>query len=90
MHWKISKQNILRLGGWIQTTKSDDGFTFEHGPRTVRPAGPQGANTLELVEDLELGDVSEFAGLDELDELDCTLTGPDELDCGNILVILTN
>ena len=53
---KVLKLNILRLGGWIQTTKSDDGFTFEHGPRTVRPAGPQGANTLELVEDLGLED----------------------------------
>ena len=56
LQWKKLKQNILRLGGWIQTTKSDDGFTFEHGPRTVRPAGPQGANTLELVEDLGLED----------------------------------
>jgi len=45
-----------RLGGWIQTTRSDDGFTFEHGPRTVRPAGPKGANTLELIEDLGIED----------------------------------
>jgi len=43
-------------GGWIQTTRTEDGFTFEHGPRTVRPAGPQGANTLELVEDLGIDD----------------------------------
>jgi oxygen-dependent protoporphyrinogen oxidase len=48
-----SKVTILeaasRLGGWIETTKSQDGYIFEHGPRTVRPAGPQGANTLELI-----------------------------------------
>lgn len=47
---------MYRLGGWIQTTRSDDGFTFEHGPRTVRPAGPKGANTLELIEDLGIED----------------------------------
>ena len=44
------------LGGWIQTTKTSDGFLFEHGPRTIRPAGPQGANTLELISDLGLED----------------------------------
>ena len=27
-----------------------DGVLFEKGPRTVRPAGPQGANTLALVQ----------------------------------------
>ena len=42
-----------RLGGWIQTT-NQNGLILEHGPRTVRPVGPKGANTLELVEDLGL------------------------------------
>ena len=42
-----------RLGGWVQSTIQND-FIFEHGPRTIRPAGPQGANTLELVEELGL------------------------------------
>lgn len=28
-----------RIGGWIQTTRHDDGVIYEHGPRTVRPAG---------------------------------------------------
>ena len=46
-------ENTDRLGGWIQTTKSN-GFVFEHGPRTIRPAWPQGANTLELIEELGL------------------------------------
>ena len=45
-----------RLGGWVQTTRTEDGFILEHGPRTVRPVGPKGANTLELVEDLGLSD----------------------------------
>ena len=36
------------------TYLQSDGFIFEHGPRTVRPVGKQGANTLELVEDLGL------------------------------------
>ena len=42
------------LGGWIQTTRTDNGLVLEHGPRTIRPAGPKGANTLELVETLGL------------------------------------
>lgn len=28
-----------RIGGWIRTTRHDDGVLYEHGPRTVRPAG---------------------------------------------------
>ena len=33
-----------------------DGVLFEKGPRTVRPAGPQGANTLALIQELGLAD----------------------------------
>jgi oxygen-dependent protoporphyrinogen oxidase len=36
--------------------RHDDGVLYEHGPRTVRPAGEPGANTLALVEDLGLTD----------------------------------
>jgi oxygen-dependent protoporphyrinogen oxidase len=43
-----------RLGGWIRTTRTPGGFIFEHGPRTVRPKGVAGENTLELIEDLGL------------------------------------
>lgn len=43
-----------RLGGWIKTTKTPRGFIFEHGPRTVRPKGAAGENTLALIEDLGL------------------------------------
>lgn len=44
-----------RLGGWIKTEKhTGKGFIFESGPRTIRPKGPTGKNTLELVEDLGL------------------------------------
>ncbi len=52
----ILVESSKRLGGWINTSRHDDGVMFEHGPRTVRPAGPQGANTLELVEELGLAD----------------------------------
>lgn len=45
-----------RLGGWIQTTRFKDGSRHEHGPRTIRPAGIQGANTLKLAEELGLQD----------------------------------
>ena len=43
-----------RLGGWIDTTHNKDGIIYEHGPRTVRPVGASGANTLAMVEDLGL------------------------------------
>ncbi|XP_054258959.1 protoporphyrinogen oxidase [Macrosteles quadrilineatus] len=43
------------LGGWIHSIKyPKEGFIFEKGPRTVRPRGLQGLNTLSLVEDLNL------------------------------------
>ena len=43
-----------RFGGWVDTTRHQDGIIWEHGPRTVRPVGVQGANTLALVEELHL------------------------------------
>ena len=43
-----------RVGGWIEATKTEDGHIYEHGPRTIRPAGKQGANTLRLIEELGL------------------------------------
>jgi oxygen-dependent protoporphyrinogen oxidase len=43
-----------RLGGWIRSTKTHRECVFEHGPRTVRPKGVAGENTLALIEDLGL------------------------------------
>ncbi|KMQ97507.1 protoporphyrinogen oxidase [Lasius niger] len=43
-----------RVGGWIRSIKSPTGAIFEQGPRTVRPVGLAGRNTLNLVEDLKL------------------------------------
>ncbi|XP_053952435.1 protoporphyrinogen oxidase [Anastrepha ludens] len=44
-----------RVGGWIRTEKhTDKGFIFEVGPRTIRPKGIPGANTLNLIEELQL------------------------------------
>ncbi|EDV93125.1 protoporphyrinogen oxidase [Drosophila grimshawi] len=44
-----------RVGGWIRTEwHKERGFIFETGPRTIRPKGVAGANTLELVEQLKL------------------------------------
>lgn len=45
-----------RIGGWVQTSTMDDGVYFEHGPRTVRPVGPAGHNTLNLIQELGLHD----------------------------------
>ncbi|EMP26195.1 Protoporphyrinogen oxidase [Chelonia mydas] len=35
-----------RLGGWLHSTRTEDGAVFEHGPRGIRPAGSVGKNTL--------------------------------------------
>lgn len=42
-----------RYGGWIDSQKRD-GFIFESGPRTLRPSGIPGSNTLSLLEELNL------------------------------------
>ncbi|KAM3872639.1 protoporphyrinogen oxidase [Diretmus argenteus] len=55
---QISKVIVLessgRYGGWLWSTRRSDGAVFEHGPRGIRPAGPVGRNTLNMVEDLGL------------------------------------
>ncbi|XP_077985721.1 protoporphyrinogen oxidase-like [Glandiceps talaboti] len=43
-----------RLGGWVNTTVTDKGSVFEHGPRSIRPAGVVGRNSLELASELGL------------------------------------
>ncbi|KAH8271242.1 hypothetical protein KR018_002991 [Drosophila ironensis] len=44
-----------RVGGWVRSEyRKDRDFIFESGPRTIRPVGLPGANTLELVEELQL------------------------------------
>ncbi len=63
---KVSNNNLvqkaarkklkLSTGGWINTSRHGDGILHEHGPRTIRPAGLAGANTLELAEELGLSD----------------------------------
>lgn len=42
-----------RFGGWIKSDVHSN-FLFESGPRTIRPAGDVGANTLNLIEDIGL------------------------------------
>ncbi|KAB0790620.1 hypothetical protein PPYR_05285 [Photinus pyralis] len=48
-----------RTSGWIKSTKYDD-FIFEQGPRTIRPQGVKGINTLKLIEELGLEDDIKF------------------------------
>ncbi|XP_075699491.1 protoporphyrinogen oxidase [Rhinoderma darwinii] len=45
-----------RLGGWMRSTRTEDGAVFEHGPRGMRPAGLVGKNTLCMISDLGLED----------------------------------
>lgn len=42
-------ESASRLGGWIQSKRYDDGVFFELGPRGLRPAGPSGWSSLDLV-----------------------------------------
>lgn len=43
-----------RVGGWIKTTKTQDGTIFEVGPRTLRVGDLASFNTLRLASDLKL------------------------------------
>lgn len=45
-----------RTGGWMRSRVSSGGALFEEGPRTIRPRGPAGSNTLDLVDRLKLSD----------------------------------
>ncbi|KZC13835.1 PREDICTED: protoporphyrinogen oxidase [Dufourea novaeangliae] len=45
-----------RVGGWVRSIELSDGTIFEQGPRTIRPSGASGKNTLELIEQLKLSD----------------------------------
>lgn len=54
-----------RFGGWIRSENhKEKGFLFECGPRTLRTSGPAAANTLQMLQDLELNEavVPVFAG----------------------------
>ncbi|XP_059052909.1 protoporphyrinogen oxidase [Achroia grisella] len=60
----VSNNNNLRLflleatnycGGWIKSIKTKD-YIFEQGPRTIRPKGITGLNTLNMMEDLGLSE----------------------------------
>jgi oxygen-dependent protoporphyrinogen oxidase len=48
-------ESSARLGGWIQSKRYDDGTIFELGPRGMRPAGPSGAASLQLVSLIFIG-----------------------------------
>ncbi|XP_026480290.1 protoporphyrinogen oxidase-like [Ctenocephalides felis] len=54
---KVGKVQVLeasqRVGGWIRSNIHDD-FIFEHGPRTLRPSGISGKNTLKLLQELNI------------------------------------
>ncbi|XP_071031202.1 protoporphyrinogen oxidase-like isoform X2 [Oncorhynchus clarkii lewisi] len=49
---QVSKIVLLegdgRFGGWLSSTRREDGAVFEHGPRGIRPAGAVGRNTLNM------------------------------------------
>ena len=62
-HYLLKKPNVNRiiiveasdrLGGWISTTRNKNRILYEHGPRTIRPDGAPGANTLALVQEIGL------------------------------------
>ncbi|KAL1509381.1 hypothetical protein ABEB36_004134 [Hypothenemus hampei] len=50
----ILLESSSRLGGWIKSDKVDQEVVFEQGPRTIRPVGAAGINTLNLLDELNL------------------------------------
>ena len=48
--------SAANLGGNIKTFRAPDGSLLEAGPRSLRPSGPQGLATLELIDQLDLTD----------------------------------
>lgn len=42
-------------GGWVKSIRTKD-YTFEQGPRTIRPKGVTGLNTLNMIQDLGLSE----------------------------------
>ncbi|KAL3277919.1 hypothetical protein HHI36_013260 [Cryptolaemus montrouzieri] len=48
--WEASQ----RTGGWIKSQKNEKGIIFEQAARTLRPRSEAGANTLNLIEELQL------------------------------------
>ena len=56
--WKLSRNNRAnvtliersdRVGGWMRSERTEHGSVFELGPRSLRTAGTQGKQTLNLV-----------------------------------------
>ncbi|KAE8588827.1 hypothetical protein XENTR_v10022762 [Xenopus tropicalis] len=50
----ILLEGSSRLGGWMRSTRTEDGAVFEHGPRGIRPGGTVGRNTLCMISELGL------------------------------------
>ncbi|VVC93571.1 unnamed protein product [Leptidea sinapis] len=44
-----------QCGGWVKTIRTKD-YLFEQGPRTIRPKGMPGLNTLNMMQDLGLSE----------------------------------
>jgi oxygen-dependent protoporphyrinogen oxidase len=53
-HKVVLVEATNRVGGWITSEKQPDGVILEQGPRTLRPRGESGLNTLKLIQDLGL------------------------------------
>lgn len=60
---RLAKQKVTviegsnGIGGWMKSVKlPNTDIVFEKGPRTIRPQGLQGLNTLTLIEELGLSD----------------------------------
>lgn len=43
-----------RLGGWLRSDRVGKNLVFEQGPRTIRPGGAAGINTLNLLDELSI------------------------------------
>ncbi|KAL8596599.1 hypothetical protein ACOMHN_034970 [Nucella lapillus] len=52
----ILLEGSRRTGGWMHSERHSDGGLFEFGPRSLRPAGRSGKNTLRLADELGLSE----------------------------------
>jgi oxygen-dependent protoporphyrinogen oxidase len=62
-----------RVGGWIESTQTEDGAVFEHGPRSLRLPANGASASISLVEELGLGDQVSRALIGANDQVTCYL-----------------
>ena len=53
-------ESQARIGGWLESTRYDDGSVYEHGPRSARSYGNTAIEALNIVSDTKINLLSPF------------------------------